>query len=108
MPPSAAVLNFVIQYYDHYDNNGGSDHKLAVNLPAGATSVDAWADGLLSSITTAVTTARKNEEAAVEAMERMKTEAREAVRVSDLLYMFVNASDANTICRLYFLNAVLI
>jgi Starch/carbohydrate-binding module (family 53) len=35
VPEDAAVLNFVIQYYEHYDNNGGLDYKLALGLPLG-------------------------------------------------------------------------
>ncbi len=31
----AAVLNFVIQYYEHFDNNGGLDYKICVGLPEG-------------------------------------------------------------------------
>lgn len=35
VPKGAAVLNFVVQYYDHFDNNGGLDYKLSVGLPEG-------------------------------------------------------------------------
>ena len=50
VPASAAVMNFVVQAYDQYDNNGGADHKLSVALPRGATSVAAWADAQLASV----------------------------------------------------------
>lgn len=81
MPAAAAVLNFVIQYYEHFDNNNGADFKVAVQLPAGATSVEAWADNMVASIEAQVTATRKAAEEAAAAVERARTEAREAVRV---------------------------
>ena len=35
VPPDVAVLNFVLQYYEHYDNNYGQDYKAAVQFDAG-------------------------------------------------------------------------
>ena len=32
VPPDVAVLNFVIQYYEHFDNNYGLDYKAAVHF----------------------------------------------------------------------------
>eukprot|EP00884_Botryococcus_braunii_P007192 jgi/Botrbrau1/16474/Bobra.0142s0068.1 len=42
VPEDAAVINFVIQYYDHYDNNGGLDYKVAVGLPGGIETHQEW------------------------------------------------------------------
>ena len=32
VPPDVAVLNFVVQYYEHFDNNYGLDYKAAVQF----------------------------------------------------------------------------
>ncbi len=32
VPQDVAVLNFVVQYYEHYDNNYGVDFKAAVEV----------------------------------------------------------------------------
>ena len=32
VPVDVAVLNFVVQYYEHYDNNYGADFKAAVQV----------------------------------------------------------------------------
>lgn len=33
--PDAAVINFVVKYYEHFDNNEGQDFKALVELDAG-------------------------------------------------------------------------
>ena len=35
LPAEAAAVNFVINYYDHYDNNNQKDHKLNVRGEGG-------------------------------------------------------------------------
>ena len=54
VPPDVAVLNFVVQYYEHFDNNYGLDYKAAVQfdshgrcdtvhcLPAGLRTCVTW------------------------------------------------------------------
>ena len=54
VPPDVAVLNFVVQYYEHFDNNYGLDYKAAVQfdshgrcdavlcLPAGLPTCVTW------------------------------------------------------------------
>ncbi len=37
IPIEAAAINFVINYYEHYDNNKSKDHKILVALPEGRT-----------------------------------------------------------------------
>ncbi len=32
VPTDVAVLNFVLQYWEHYDNNDGQDYKAAVHF----------------------------------------------------------------------------
>ena len=32
--PDAAVINFVVKYYEHFDNNEGQDFKAVVELDA--------------------------------------------------------------------------
>ena len=32
VPTDVAVLNFVLQYWEHYDNNDGQDYKAAVQF----------------------------------------------------------------------------
>lgn len=32
VPEQAAVINFVFNYYEHYDNNGGSDHRVRLHF----------------------------------------------------------------------------
>ena len=39
VPQDVAVLNFVIQYYEHYDNNYGLDFKAAVEVDSEGRSV---------------------------------------------------------------------
>ncbi|GIL88159.1 hypothetical protein Vretimale_14076 [Volvox reticuliferus] len=43
LPKEAVAMNFVLNYYEHYDNNGSQDYKVKVGLPPGLT-IDAWAD----------------------------------------------------------------
>ncbi|PNW82516.1 hypothetical protein CHLRE_06g282000v5 [Chlamydomonas reinhardtii] len=45
IPNIAVAMNFVFNYYEHYDNNGKADYKAKVGLPAGTT-LEAWAAGL--------------------------------------------------------------
>ena len=39
VPVDVAVLNFVVQYYEHYDNNYGQDFKAAVQVDSKGRSV---------------------------------------------------------------------
>ena len=39
VPQDVAVLNFVVQYYEHYDNNYGVDFKAAVEVDSEGRSV---------------------------------------------------------------------
>ena len=39
VPQDVAVLNFVVQYYEHYDNNYGLDFKAAVEVDSEGRSV---------------------------------------------------------------------
>ena len=39
VPVDVAVLNFVVQYYEHYDNNYGQDFKAAVQVDSAGRSV---------------------------------------------------------------------
>lgn len=34
VPSDVAVLNFVLQYYEHFDNNYGQDYKAAIQFDA--------------------------------------------------------------------------
>jgi len=43
VPLDAAALNFVMNYYEHYDNNGQKDYKVKLALPAGKT-LEQWAE----------------------------------------------------------------
>ncbi|KAG2492408.1 hypothetical protein HYH03_009353 [Edaphochlamys debaryana] len=45
LPREAAAMNFVMNYYEHYDNNGSQDYKVAVQLPKGTT-LETWAGEL--------------------------------------------------------------
>lgn len=76
VPEDAAVLNFVINYYEHYDNNHGNDYKIAVSLPATAESPKVWAEGLEDTILGRIEAERK----AVEAQEAAIVARREATR----------------------------
>jgi starch synthase len=76
VPASAAVVDFVVAYYDHYDNNGGQDHRMVVDLPSGAASPEAWADGLEGGLREGLRAARL----AAAAAEAARQAEREAVR----------------------------
>lgn len=41
IPLEAVVLNFVVNAYEHYDNNGKQDYHVAIALPSGET-LDTW------------------------------------------------------------------
>ncbi|GLC71233.1 hypothetical protein PLESTF_001092900 [Pleodorina starrii] len=49
VPPEAVAMNFVFNYYEHYDNNGSQDYKVKVGLPPGLT-LDSWADQVAESL----------------------------------------------------------
>ncbi|KAK9805611.1 hypothetical protein WJX72_007789 [[Myrmecia] bisecta] len=40
--PDAVVLNWVVQYYEHFDNNNGADHKTLVEFTGTSESREAW------------------------------------------------------------------
>lgn len=82
IPETAVVLDFVINYHEHYDNNGGKDYHAATQLPArgAATSLDSWADGLYETVLRQVTLERHNKEAQVRAAQESRRLAREAAK----------------------------
>ena len=43
VPLEAAALNFVVNYYDHYDNNDRQDHKINVSGGRGGLAGYCWA-----------------------------------------------------------------
>lgn len=80
VPMDAVVLNFVLTYFEHYDNNEQRDFKALVELPSSAQSLDSWADGLLPLLKQTITTQRKEAEEAVAAIMRTRRLAREAAQ----------------------------
>lgn len=80
VPQSAAALNFVVNYYEHFDNNNAADYKIAVELPSNAKSVEAWADDMLKDVLKEITATRHAEEKAAADLEKARAVAREAVR----------------------------
>ena len=84
VPRDAVALNFVINYYEHFDNNGSADFKATVALPAGVTSIEKWADAMLASVRADITAARHAAEEVIAAVERARDEARKAVRAKAL------------------------
>jgi Starch/carbohydrate-binding module (family 53) len=32
VPPTAVVANFVLQYWEHFDNNSGADHRILIDF----------------------------------------------------------------------------
>jgi starch synthase len=80
VPQSAAALNFVVNYYEHFDNNNAADYKIAVELPSNAKSVEAWADNMLKDVLKEITASRHAEEKAAADLEKARAAAREGVR----------------------------
>jgi len=80
VPESAAALNFVVNYYEHFDNNNAADYKIAVELPSNAKSVEAWADDMLKDVLKGITASRHAKEKAAADLEEARAAAREAVR----------------------------
>jgi starch synthase len=80
VPESAVALNFVVNYYEHFDNNNSADYKIAVELPSTAKSVEAWADGMLSGVLAEISATRHAEEKAAADLEAARAASREAVR----------------------------
>jgi starch synthase len=80
VPESAVALNFVVNYYEHFDNNNSADYKIAVELPATAKSVEAWADGMLAGVLQQITATRHAKEKAAADLEAARAAARDAVR----------------------------
>jgi len=62
VPQDACVLNFVFNYYEHYDNNNSNDHKIPVSLPAGVSSPSAWAESMEGKILARIRAERKARE----------------------------------------------
>jgi starch synthase len=71
LPSEAAAANFVVNYFEHYDNNNGQDYKLLVALPGGQ-SLEAWSMTLAETFAKQLTASRE----ATEETERKKAAAR--------------------------------
>ncbi|KAI7836090.1 hypothetical protein COHA_010018 [Chlorella ohadii] len=80
IPSDAAVLNFVVNYFEHFDNNDRKDFKALVELPPKFKTVEAWADSLYDELLEAITKKRKEEEAAAAELERQRREKRLAAQ----------------------------
>ena len=76
VPVEAVAINFVINYFDNYDNNDSKDHKILVSLPPGVTSVEAWTQSLSEMFFTQLSDARL----AAEGEAKKKEEARRLKR----------------------------
>jgi starch synthase len=81
IPQTAVVLDFVINYHNNYDNNGGDDYHAKTQLPrVAANSLDTWADGLYESVLQQVTLERHNKEAQARSVQESRRLAREAAK----------------------------
>ena len=81
VPETSVALNFVFNYYEHFDNNNACDFNVRVSLPKGVKSPDDWADSLVDGVWKALTAERREMEAAERAREEAKKAEREAARV---------------------------
>ncbi|PSC67151.1 glycosyltransferase family 5 [Micractinium conductrix] len=80
VPIDACALNFVLTYFQHYDNNDRKDFKALIDLPAGVASVEAWADGMLPQLKKSIREQRLAAEAVAAELERQRRTAREAAQ----------------------------
>ncbi|KAL4420307.1 hypothetical protein ABPG77_001397 [Micractinium sp. CCAP 211/92] len=80
VPIDAVALNFITNYYEHYDNNGQKDFKALVELPSKAASLEAWADTLLPYFKKSITEQRKADEAAAAELAAQRRAKREAAQ----------------------------
>ncbi|EFN55259.1 hypothetical protein CHLNCDRAFT_134595 [Chlorella variabilis] len=79
IPDDAAALNFVVTYFEHYDNNEKRDFKVLVDLPSKHT-VESWADSMLRDVKNAITRKRLEEEAAAAVVEAERKAKRRAAQ----------------------------
>ncbi|EFJ40335.1 hypothetical protein VOLCADRAFT_99865 [Volvox carteri f. nagariensis] len=79
LPKEAVAMNFVFNYYEHYDNNSRQDYKVKVVLPPGL-SIDTWADQVAEQLREKEYQRRVEEQRAAEEKARRAEEKKKAAQ----------------------------
>ncbi len=82
VPLEAACINFAVGREEHWDNNGGLNYKVAVDLPPGDDALEQWAEKLEAKFLAQLREARHAAEEAVAEKARRRAEQRKHAQVS--------------------------